>query len=688
MPTPPPELSEGQPTSKIEMPPPEQIDARKDATATSPSLESKNTPTASEEGAPAESAAAQMPNSATSEKIDGAQITDGAVGGETVEGHDNAGDHSASSADAKADAKSTKKARHKAGDKLPGGGELSYEDSRDEDDTEDEFPEEENVASAVEGQKKRAPKRIREFQRYFNTVEYRINYVEDELKKLKGYESKPQSKDDAKENDKETPMKSPEFIPSIRRLNWAEFKPSSTSDDASDYGPPEANPRLILEGPKAKASGDHPESGHIKHQHHVLEVLTEDPQVNRRWRGKKHDDTKTHQGSDAAQTSKGALRCPERLRICSRPLLKILRTIIDPDDMNEWNSAHMMFLRPFKMFIFHQAEIRGALKDLERKRQSKEESPPIDKLDEAKAEDQGGEAKGAKDAEDKKDETTAPDPGADKEVKTDTLEALQHMRLLVEFLDHDLKPTFELRRNIDAREACDIAFADLWHLYSYGQEVRTPADNLQVYKVIKFTGGRDLLSESMPSGQSPVPSSCLDRGVSNGSFFVECYSYDFDGTHYGPVHKMFEIRRYEGLKAITSLQVYPLEFDQDHREEKARLVQRGEKFMALARVNKTAHMTFHGRSLDEHAEEVSPSKFFLWGEALIYYRLSHPSSWIFRVRLPKERYRFRCSVSRLNSTMIPERLGMTRKIVASRGVTSLTGFLKIFGWTINRARDT
>ena len=634
MPTPPPEPSEGQPTSKVETPPLEQIDAQ---AATSSSIESKNTPTASEEGAPPEIDAGQVSNSAKSEKIDGAHITDGAVGGETVEGNDHAGDPSASSVDAKADAKSTKKARRKAGDKLPSGGELSDEDSRYEDDTEDEIPEEENVASAVEGQKKRAPERIRQFQRYFETVEYRMNYVENELKKLKGDESKPQSKEDAKEDDKETPKKSPEFTPTIRRLDWAEFKPSSTSDEASEYGPPEANPRLMLEEPKAKVSGDQHESGHIKHQHHVLEVLMEDPKPKGKRRGKKIDDTKTNQGSDAAQVSKGALRCPERLRICSRPLLKILRTIINADDSAEWYSPHMMFFRPFKMFIFHQAEIRSVLKDMERKWQSKEESPPIDKLDEAKAEGQGGETEGAKDVEDKKDETSAPDPGADTEVKTDTFEALPHMRLLVEFLDRDLTPTFELRRKIEAREACQIAFADLWHLFNYGQEVRTLADELQVYRVVKFTGGRYLWSDTMPADQSAVPPSCRDWENSNGSFLVECYSYNFDGTSYGPVNRIIEIRRYEGLKAITSLQLYPLEFDKEHRKEKEQLVQRGKKFMALARVNKTAHMMFHGRSLDDHAEEVSRSKFFIWGEILMDCRLSHPSWWISNLRLPRER---------------------------------------------------
>ena len=72
----------------------------------------------------------------------------------------------------------------------------------------------------------------------------------------------------------------------------------------------------------------------------------------------------------------------------------------------------------------------------------------MDKLDEGKTEDQGSETEEAKDSEAKKTETTALDPGADMEMKTDTFEALQHMRLLVDFLDHDLKPTFELRVGI------------------------------------------------------------------------------------------------------------------------------------------------------------------------------------------------------------------------------------------------
>ncbi|KAM0800054.1 P-loop containing nucleoside triphosphate hydrolase protein, partial [Usnea florida] len=168
-------------------------------------------------------------------------------------------------------------------------------------------------------------------------------------------------------------------------------------------------------------------------------------------------------------------------------------------------------------------------------------------------------------------------------------------------MDNDLKSTFALRRQINSKENCPIAFSDLWHLYEHGQEVRTPGDQIQVFRVAKFTGGRDLLCESPPQD---VPLSCIERQDSKGIFFVECYSYDFNGTQYGPVQTMFEIRRYEGLRDITSLQVYPLWFDPDHQNKRVQMLRRGDKFIALTRANRTAHKSYHGLTLDEHAEEI------------------------------------------------------------------------------------
>ena len=358
-----------------------------------------------------------------------------------------------------------------------------------------------------------------------------------------------------------------------------------------------------------------------KHQHHVLEVLIEDPGVSKRRRLRKDDDdgivakassqkAKSYQKGDTtiSQTSRPTLQCPERVRICSRPLLETLRRFLDPDNEYSWNTEHLVFLRPFKLFVLYEAEIRVALKDLEKRWQSKGESTEIERMSGRTNEEQESEASNSNHDGIASNGTSIADVSFDPVVKTDTFEALEHLRLLVEFLDNDLRSTLTLRKQINAKKDCPIAFSDLWHLYEHGQEVRTPNDQIQVFRVAKFTGGRDLLSEYMPEESRELPPSCIERQGSKGAFFVECYSYDFNGTQYGPVRTMFEIRRYEGLRYITSLPIYPLWFDSDHQKERVRLARRGEKFMALARTNRTAHKSYRGLSLDEHAEEVSRSK--------------------------------------------------------------------------------
>lgn len=228
----------------------------------------------------------------------------------------------------------------------------------------------------------------------------------------------------------------------------------------------------------------------------------------------------------------------------------------------------------------------------------------MEQTSEREKEDQNTEAGRSNDKGSQNDDTETNDVSLDLAEKTDTFEALEHLRLLVEFLDNDLKSTFALRRQINSKKDCPIAFSDLWHLYEHGQEVRTPNVQIQVYRVAKFTGGRDLVSEYVEDHRLRVPSSCIERQGSKGAFFVECYSYDFNGTQYGPVRTMFEIRRYEGLRYITSLPVYPLWFDSDPQRERIRMARRGEKFMALAQINRSAHKSYRGLSLDEHAEEI------------------------------------------------------------------------------------
>ena len=684
------ELADGKPIYTTELQPSDHADTQKEATITELSPEptydqvKPSTPTTSKEDASGGSPETKTTRNAASKHLDSTSPTTkeiGSVG--TLEG--DIEDSIKGSTNENVDQKHTKKTKQGEDEKKPNQGEIGDKNTQDEkdkssskdenrgdhtqdeDDIDDEISGEEDAAYSVKGQelrKERAPRHIKEFGQDFRTVEDRMTFLEEELRKLRGDDlgSKP------KNDNWEKPTESPKVVPSIRRLNWVEYRPSLNAQEPSEFSTSQTPQRSTWAGLKvrfnrepafAEASYDKRDvtpGATTQQQHHVLEVLIEDPRTNKRRRARKHiadennnksanRDAGTYPKSDAVPTltSKTTLQCPERVRICSRPLLAILRNMMGPEGP-EWNIPHMVFLRPFKLFVLYETEIRDALKELEKNWMAKEQNLPAQKGGERKPKEQHGEAHKWNDEKDKKhqkDEITALDPTADTVVKTDTFEALTHLRLLVEFLDTDLKSTFALRKQISSKETCPIAFADLWHLYEHGQEVRTPDDNLQVFRVARFTGGRDLLRETLPPNGPEVPASCIEREENNGAFFLECYRYDFNGNHYGPVHNIFEIRRYEGLRDIRSLPVYPLCFDPEYKKERAQLVQRGEKFVALARANETAHKTYCGLSLDEHAEEVSRSDGVHFHQVLIKYRLSHQSSLISSSQSPKAKSRFR-----------------------------------------------
>ena len=567
------------------------------------------------------------------------------AGSDAVAGRSGVDDSAANHTDAQLDSKLEEKADGERQEKVSRGEESSDEDSQDNKDSGDESDGEARIVYTAEVQdhhRKSARKRIKDLDTYFKSVEYRMNFFEQELKKLRGDDTQAKAKPQlvventspiALEVIEKTPPAVSEIIPSIRRMNWADFKPSELSQDPQDLSQRFASDRLKvranlqedMESKPTKVSGNqqHGSPGaKSKHQHHVLEVLVEDPGASKRRRVRKHTNdgtiakgsdqkAKTHQRDDTTMSQSSSvnetpvLQCPERVRICSRHLVETLRSLLDPEDRYFWDISHLVFLRPFKFFVLYEAGIRVALKNLEKQWQTKGQTTPTEQTRGRKKEEQKNEAGTSNGTNSQNDDITTAEVSSDQSVKTDTFEALEHLRLLVDFLDNDLRSTFTLREQINAGRDCPIAFSDLWHLYEHGQEVRTPNDPIQVFKIVRFTGGRDLLTKSPSISSRPVPRSCIERQGSESAFFIECYRYDFNGTLYGPVHTMFEIRRYEGLRYITSLPVYPLRFDADYQKERIRLARRGDKFIALAQTNRIAHKSYRGLSLDEHAEEVS-----------------------------------------------------------------------------------
>lgn len=126
----------------------------------------------------------------------------------------------------------------------------------------------------------------------------------------------------------------------------------------------------------------------------------------------------------------------------------------------------ILFRKPFKIFCAYETQIRASVEELQTQ------------------------------IEKKANEVTESDDSAGKTQKTkhkqmeyDENALLADLKLLLEFLDVDLKPTLELRSKIKAGTATSIEYEDLWHLFNLGDNViQTQQFTVpKVYRVINFT---------------------------------------------------------------------------------------------------------------------------------------------------------------------------------------------------------
>ena len=215
---------------------------------------------------------------------------------------------------------------------------------------------------------------------------------------------------------------------------------------------------------------------------------------------------------------------------------------------------------------------------------------------------------------------------------------LKELETLIEVLDNDLKPVFDLRRRIEKGDISSIAYCDLWHLFRVGGEVCVNEGHSQVYRIVDIRGGRpalctkrDAREERQAEREASIeqrrevnylhpPKRTIYRSAERNdhrpaernnhiTLSISCFRYGFDGKHLGPVQRIFEIDAYDDLKPINSLVVYHVQFsgtnDGDLKRED--FILRGKKFVELTKDDKSVvHRRYHGltRSLDQVREEV------------------------------------------------------------------------------------
>ena len=357
-----------------------------------------------------------------------------------------------------------------------------------------------HVKSPLEDRRLNAKRRAKQAILFTSLVEDRLAFLEEQFQRLQQITGEdPIVLQTLKDS---SPSSAPSHATEIKRMTWAEWK---------------STPGVVVgKGPKAKHNAEIDRT-----RRSVLEVLIEDPQANMRRRlrmqrkvqepPKKRaepiEKVKSLSAINFEPSPSGAPRVPERLRIRSSVLLEILEQVTDmklPTGPN--GLKKLVLLRPFKLLFVYEAKIRARLRMMEEDDElreigdeasqmegDREHRPILPSTDSPQnrsfrfskkysSEDNLGMLSQANFT----DEGNAYGFGLQAD-NTDTPEGLEHLRLLVEFMDKDLKPLIDLRKQIVERTLRKIAFADLWHLFEHGQEVRAPGNDLQLYRVLKVS---------------------------------------------------------------------------------------------------------------------------------------------------------------------------------------------------------
>lgn len=167
-------------------------------------------------------------------------------------------------------------------------------------------------------------------------------------------------------------------------------------------------------------------------------------------------------------------------------------------------------------------------------------------------------------------------------------------------MDTYLIGIFNLRMQIARGTLRTIAFVDLWHLFTYGDEVcsREEGSKHQIFRVLDFTGGRTNKSATRRMRNNygrDTPETDMN------SFKVQCFNYYFNGKSFQPRTDIFAISPYEGEKPLTSLTVFPLRFSKECNQVRSDMVIRGRRQLELCNVS---HKQYIGLTNDEPREDV------------------------------------------------------------------------------------
>ena len=158
----------------------------------------------------------------------------------------------------------------------------------------------------------------------------------------------------------------------------------------------------------------------------------------------------------------------------------------------------------------------------------------------------------------------------------------------------------DLRHHIRNGNLAEIEYQDLWHLFERGDYVISKSNLDYAYRVVNYTGGRDVLVDRT---NKDVEDNKTRRIARVDGFLVDCFSLTYNGSDYVPALKKISIRKFRGRQPISSLPVYPLKLDPNAHHVRESLIQQGNRYLDLT-CSPFRHRILTGKTLDEPSHDV------------------------------------------------------------------------------------
>ena len=469
---------------------------------------------------------------------------------------------------------------------------------------------------------KKAPKLVVQQMEYLRLMEDRMKSVEEKLRLFENKGAEPKSPTLGR------PILALDFIMGIKRMTFQEYlpidpnpgttKPMEQAEHKPRHEFPGQLPYHLID---VVVNAIHPSERLSKDLGTKLAVDSPDLPISRL-------DT-PYSSTPNPTTLDGQFLQPERVRINSTLLLEALQKIIGI----EFNKSRIgedlelrdqVILRPFKLFVTFEQEIMDGIDRLEKLHISDGNNGKSESADMASGEGQNppplpnteiphdmaehSSSEHLNDFDNDKSPYSKAHPTV-VESPFESRRCLEEMLVLRELLDKDLKPTFDLRKQIKQGVVRSIVFQDLWHLFSIGDEIVSNDSNgqYQIYRVLNVAGGRPFLSNRFDVGMDAWDPTSNARDLPK--FEILSYFYDYDGKELGACQQLHTIKSYDGYKAITSLPCFPIIYSRNSKGIKARdfFIERGRRFIALTHEKDVVHKRYNGRTLamDGLREEVS-----------------------------------------------------------------------------------